>query len=184
MSEAVKPFEEKMHKTINVLNNELASIRAGRANPSVLDKIMVDYFGTPTPIQSLAAVSVSEARILVIQPWDKSVINGIEKAIQKSDLGINPSSDGTVIRVAFPQPTEERRRELCKNVQKTGEDAKVAIRSIRRDANDKFKAQKKKSEITEDDLKDLEKEIQTITDKFIKDIDGITAKKEKEILEI
>lgn len=183
-SDAVKPFEEKMKKTISVLDAELSGIRAGRANPSVLDKITVDYFGTPTQIQSLAAVSVSESRILVIQPWDKSVINAIEKAIQKSDLGINPTSDGSVIRVAFPQPTEERRRELCKGVQKTGEDAKVAIRSIRRDANEKFKAMKKKSEITEDDLKDLEKEIQNITDKFIKDIDATTAKKEKEILEI
>jgi len=183
-SESVKTYEEKMGKTINVLNSELASIRAGRANPSLLDKIMVDYFGTPTPIQSLAAVSVSESRILVIQPWDKNVLNAVEKAIQKSDLGINPSNDGNVIRVAFPQPTEERRKELCKKAQKFGEDSKIAIRSIRRDANEKFKAQKKKSEITEDDLKDLEKEIQTITDKFIKEIDGITAKKEKEILEI
>ncbi|MCL2034637.1 MAG: ribosome recycling factor [Oscillospiraceae bacterium] len=183
-SESVKTYEEKMGKTINVLNSELASIRAGRANPSLLDKIMVDYFGTPTPIQSLAAVSVSESRILVIQPWDKNVLNAVEKAIQKSDLGINPSNDGNVIRVAFPQPTEERRKELCKKAQKFGEDSKIAIRSIRRDANEKFKTQKKKSEITEDDLKDLEKEIQTITDKFIKEIDGITAKKEKEILEI
>ncbi len=184
MSDAVKFFEEKMTKTISVLTSEFAAIRAGRANPSVLDKIMVDYFGTPTAIQSLAAVSVSESRILVIQPWDKSVINAIEKAIQKSDIGINPSSDGTVIRIAFPQPNEERRREICKGIQKTAEEAKVAIRSIRRDANDKFKAQKKKSEITEDDLKDLEKEIQVATDKFIKDIDTLAAKKEKEILEI
>lgn len=184
MSEAIKPYEEKMKKTIHVLETELGSIRAGRANPSVLDRIMVDYFGTPTPIQSLAAVSVSEARILVIQPWDKSVLNAIEKAIQKSDIGINPTSDGNVIRVAFPQPTEERRRELCKGVSKTGEDAKVAIRSIRRDANEKFKAQKKKSEVTEDDLKDLEKEIQNLTDKYIKEIDKIAAAKEKEILEI
>lgn len=184
MSEAVKPFEEKMTKTLSVLNSEYASIRAGRANPAVLDKIMVDYFGTPTPIQSLAAVSVSEARILVIQPWDKSVINAIEKAIQKSDIGINPNSDGNVIRIMFPQLNEERRREICKGIQKTAEDSKVAIRSIRRDANEKFKALKKKSEITEDDLKDLEKEIQTVTDKFIKEIDTVAAKKEKEILEI
>ena len=184
MTEYVKPYEEKMHKTVSVLNAELASIRAGRANPAVLDKIMVDYYGTPTAIQSVAAVSVAEARILVIQPWDKSVLHGIEKAIQKSDLGVNPTNDGTVIRIAFPQPTEERRRELCKSVQKTAEEAKVAIRSIRRDANEKFKAMKKKSEITEDDLKDLEKEIQTATDAKIKEIDGIAAKKEKEILEI
>ncbi len=184
MSDSVKPYEEKMKKTQSVLNSELASIRAGRANPAVLDKIMVDYYGTPTAIQSLAAVSVAEARILVIQPWDKTVLHPIEKAIQKSDLGINPTNDGVVIRIAFPQPTEERRRELCKQAQKMGEDAKVAIRSIRRDANEKFKAQKKKSEITEDDLKDLEKEIQTLTDKMIKEIDGIISKKEKEILEI
>jgi ribosome recycling factor len=184
MSDYVKPYDEKMHKTLSVLSAELATVRAGRANPAVLDKILVDYYGTPTAIQSLAAVSVAEARILVIQPWDKSVLGPIEKAIQKSDLGINPTNDGVVIRIAFPQPTEERRRELCRNVQKMGEEAKVAVRAIRRDANEKFKAQKKKSEITEDDLKDLEKEIQNLTDKMIKEIDATTAKKEKEILEI
>lgn len=184
MSDVCKPYEEKMKKTVSVLSAELAAIRAGRANPAVLEKIMVDYFGTPTPIQSLAAVSVSEARVLVIQPWDKSVLNGIERAIQKSDIGINPASDGNVIRVAFPQPTEERRRALCKDVAKMGEDSKIAIRSIRRDAIEKFKAQKKKSEITEDDLKDLEKETQNLTDKYTKEIDKITAAKEKEILEI
>lgn len=184
MSDVITIVEEKMNKTIGVLNGELASIRAGRANPAVLDKIMVDYYGTPTAIQQMAAVSVSEARILVITPWDKTTLHAIEKAIQKSDLGINPSNDGNVIRIAFPQPTEERRRELCKQVAKTGEDAKVAIRSIRRDANEKTKAQKKKSEITEDDLKDLDKQIQNITDKFIKEIDRICAAKEKEILEI
>ncbi len=184
MSDVVKTVEEKMGKTISVLQNDLASIRAGRANPAVLDKIMVDYYGTPTPIQQMAAVSVSEARILVITPWDKSTLNPIEKAIQKSDLGINPSNDGSVIRVAFPQPTEERRKELVKEVLKVAEDSKVAVRAIRRDANDKLKAQKKKSEITEDDLKDLEKEVQNLTDKFIKEIEKISAAKEKEILEI
>ncbi|MDR2932200.1 MAG: ribosome recycling factor [Oscillospiraceae bacterium] len=184
MDNEIKNFEEKMQKTISVLHNELSSVRAGRANPAILDKVMVDYYGTPTPIQQMAAVSVSEARILVIQPWDKSMIAAIEKAIQKSDIGINPSNDGNVIRIAFPQPTEERRRELCKEVHKIAEDSKIAVRSIRRDANEKFKALKKKSEITEDDLKDLEKEIQTLTDNFIKEVDKIAAAKEKEILEI
>jgi ribosome recycling factor len=184
MDTEVKVFEEKMKKTISVLENDLASIRAGRANPAVLDKVLVDYYGTPTPIQQMAAVSVSEARILVIQPWDRSTIGPIEKAIQKSDIGINPSNDGTAIRIAFPQPTEERRKELCKNVAKTAEESKVAIRAIRRDANDRFKALKKKSELTEDDLKDLEKEMQTLTDNFVKEIDKIAAAKEKEILEI
>ena len=184
MNENMKPIEEKMNKTIAVLGHEFASIRAGRANPAVLDKVMVDYFGTPTPIQQVAAVSVSEARILVIQPWDKSVMHAIEKAIQKSDIGINPTNDGNVMRIAFPQPTEERRKELCKTVSKTAEESKIAIRAIRRDALEKFKAEKKKSEITEDDLKDLEKETQNLTDRFIKEIDKMSAAKEKEILEI
>lgn len=184
MNDTLKPYDEKMKKTIQVLHNELATIRAGRANPSILDRVQVDYYGTPTAIQQMAAVSVAEARILVIQPWDKSTLGAIEKAIQKSDIGINPTNDGNVIRIAFPQPTEERRKELCKQSGKMAEESKVAIRSIRRDANDKFKAQKKKSEITEDDLKTLEKEVQEITDKFIKEIDQIAAAKEKEILEI
>jgi len=182
--DVIQTTEEKMTKTIGVFQNELASIRAGRANPAVLDKIQVDYYGTPTQIQQMAAVSVSEARILVITPWDKTTLGPIEKAIQKSDLGINPSNDGNVIRIAFPQPTEERRKELCKEVAKIAEDTKVAIRSIRRDANEKIKAQKKKSEITEDDVKDMEKKIQNATDRFIKDIDKIAAAKDKEILEI
>ena len=184
MNEAVKVYAEKMEKTLAALKNELSYIRAGRANPSVLDKILVDYYGTPTPIQQMAAVSVSEARILVIQPWDKSTISPIEKAILKSDLGINPNNDGNVIRIIFPQPTEERRKELTKEVHKTAESSKVAIRAIRRDANEKFKASQKKSEITEDDMKDLEKEIQTLTDNNIKEIDKIAVAKEKEILEI
>jgi len=184
MSDIVKTVDEKMTKTMGVLKNELSSIRAGRANPSVLDRIQVDYYGSPTSIQQMAAVAVSEARILVITPWDKTTLGAIEKAIQKSDLGINPANDGNVIRIAFPQPTEERRKELCKQVSKIGEEAKVAIRAIRRDANEKIKAQKKKSEITEDDLKDLEKDIQNKTDKYIKDVDKTCESKEKEILEI
>ena len=184
MHSEVKVFEEKMNKTISVLEQEYASLRAGRANPAVLDKIRVDYYGAPTPIQQIAAVSVTEARILVIQPWDKSALKAIEKAIQTSDLGINPSNDGTVIRIEFPQLTEERRKELCKQIRKTGEDSKVAIRSIRRDANEKFKALKKNGEVTEDDLKSLEKDIQDLTDKMCKEIDAIAAEKEKEIMSI
>ncbi len=184
MSEKTKVYSDKMEKTISVLEQEYASIRAGRANPAVLDKIMVSYYGTPTPIQSLAAISVAEARILVIQPWDKSTIKSIEKAIQTSDLGINPANDGSVIRIVFPPLTEERRKEICKQIKKIGEESKVAIRSIRRDANDTFKKIKKANEISEDEQKDLEDEIQKITDKFCKRIDEISAKKEKEILEI
>jgi len=184
MEPEVKLVEEKMSKTIASLQNELASIRAGRANPAVLDRIMVDYYGTPTPIQQIASVSVAEARILMITPYDKSILGGIEKAVQKSDIGINPQNDGNVVRMVFPQPTEERRKELCKDIYKTAENSKVAVRSIRRDANEKLKAMKKKSEITEDDLKDMEKAVQDLTDKFIKEIDKIAAAKEKEILEI
>lgn len=184
MNEKLKPYEEKMEKTIRVLEKNYASIRAGRANPAVLDKVVVDYFGTPTPIQALAAVSVSEARILVIQPWDKSTLKSIEKAIQASDIGINPSNDGSVIRIVFPPLTEERRKDICKQIRKEGEEAKVAIRSIRRDANEKAKSLKKSSEISEDEQKQLEDEMQKLTDKKCKLIDEIGAKKEKEILEI
>ncbi|MBC8584291.1 ribosome recycling factor [Youxingia wuxianensis] len=184
MNELIKTYQSKMEKTVSVLSEEYASIRAGRANPAVLDKVMVDYYGTPTPIQSMAAVSVSEARILVIQPWDKSTLGPIQKAIQASDIGINPQNDGTVIRIVFPQLTEERRKEICKSVRKQAEESKVAIRSIRRDANEKLKAMKKSSEITEDDQKQLEKEVQDLTDKYCKNIDDTAAKKEKEILEI
>ncbi len=184
MKEQLKEFNEKMQKSINVLANEFASIRAGRANPGVLDKIVVDYYGTPTPINQMAAVSVSEARILVIQPWDASTLKSIEKAILTSDLGINPTNDGRVIRLAFPQLTEERRKEIVKSIAKYGEECKVAIRSIRRDANEKFKTLKKNSEITEDDLKGLEKDVQDLTDKFCKEIDEMAKKKEKEIMEI
>ncbi|MCR2025737.1 ribosome recycling factor [Anaerotruncus colihominis] len=184
MNERLKHYNEKMEKTISVLENEYAAIRAGRANPAVLNKITVDYYGTPTQIQAMAAISVSEARILVIQPWDKSTLRSIEKAIQASDIGINPTNDGTVIRIVFPPLTEERRKEICKQIKKQGEDSKVAIRSIRRDANEKFKALKKSSEVSEDEEKDLEDQMQKMTDKFCKRIDEIAAKKEKEILEI
>ena len=184
MNERLKHYNEKMEKTIRVLENEYSAIRAGRANPAVLDKITVDYYGTPTQIQAMAAISVSEARILVIQPWDKSTLRPIEKAIQASDIGINPTNDGTVIRIVFPPLTEERRKEICKQIKKQGEDSKVAIRSIRRDANEKFKALKKSSEVSDDEEKDLEDQMQKMTDKFCKRIDEIAAKKEKEILEI
>lgn len=176
--------EEKMGKTINALNSEYNSIRAGRASAAVLDKIRVDYYGTPTPINQLAAVSVAEARILTIQPWDKSVLGAIEKAIQTSDIGINPQNDGSVLRLTFPPLTEDRRKEIVKTVRATAEDSKVAIRSIRRDCIDKLKKMQKDSEITEDDLKQGEKKIQETTDKFIKDIDSVAAAKEKEVMEI
>lgn len=176
--------EEKMSKTINALNSEYNSIRAGRASAAVLDRIRVDYYGTPTPINQLAAVSVAEARILTIQPWDKSVLGAIEKAIQTSDIGINPQNDGSVLRLTFPPLTEDRRKEIVKTVRATAEDSKVAIRSIRRDCIDKLKKMQKDSEITEDDLKQGEKKIQETTDKFIKDIDSVAAAKEKEVMEI
>ncbi len=184
MQTVFKATEEKMGKTINALNSEYASIRAGRANAAVLDKIRVDYYGTPTPINQMAAISVAEARILIIQPWDKSTLHPIEKAIQTSDIGINPQNDGTVIRLTFPQLTEDRRKELSKDVKKIAEDSRVAIRSIRRDGIDKVKKMEKASEITEDDLKNAEKKIQDITDKYIKEIDKIAAEKEKEIMSI
>ncbi len=176
--------KEKMTKTISALNSEYNSIRAGRANPAVLDPIRVDYWGVPTPVNQMAAVSVSEARILVIQPWDKSALKLIEKAIQASDIGINPQNDGTIIRLTFPPLTEERRKALVKEVKSTAENSKVAVRNIRRDALEKLKAMKKNSEITEDDLKYGEGEIQKITDDFIKQVDSVAAAKEAEIMEI
>ncbi len=176
--------KEKMTKSISALNSEYNSIRAGRANPAVLDPIRVDYWGVPTPVNQMAAVSVAEARILVIQPWDKSALKLIEKAIQASDIGINPQNDGTVIRLAFPPLTEERRKSLVKDVKATAENAKVAIRNIRRDALEKLKAMKKNSEITEDDLKFGEGEVQKITDDFIKQVDAVSSAKEAEIMEI
>ncbi len=173
-----------MAKTVKGLENNFASIRAGRATPAVLDKINVDYYGVPTPIQSMAAVSVAEARVLVIQPWDKSTLKEIEKAILASDLGITPMNDGNVIRLSFPQPTEERRKELCKSVKKYGEEAKVSIRNVRRDVIEKFKTMKKNGELTEDDQKDAEKKVQKLTDKYCEEVDKAVAEKEKEIMSI
>ena len=184
MNTILSNAEEKMNKSITALISEYASIRAGRANPTILDKVMVEYYGTPTPINQLAAVSVPEARTLLIQPWDKSSIKSIEKAIQTSDIGINPQNDGNSIRLIFPPLTEERRRELVKGVYKYAEECKVAVRSIRRDAMEKTKDLKKKSEITEDDQKNAEKKIQEITDRFCKEIDEIAQNKEKDIMEI
>ncbi len=184
MKEELKALTDKMEKSIAALKNEYHSLRAGRANPSVLDRVSVDYYGVPTAINQMAAVSVSEARILTIQPWDISTLRAIEKAIQTSDIGINPQNDGRVIRLVFPPLTEERRKELCKSVSKYAEECKVAIRSIRRDGVDKLKKMQKANEITEDDLKDGEKQVQDLTDKYCKLIDKMCDEKEKEILEI
>jgi len=177
-------YTNKMDKTLDALKNQFGSVRAGRANATVLDQIRVDYYGTPTPIQQIASIASPDPRTLVIQPWDTTSLKSIEKAIQISDLGINPQNDGKVIRLAFPQLTEERRKELSKQVKKYGEDSKVAIRNIRRDAVEEFKSQKKKSEITEDDYKDIEKDLQKLTDEYIKKIDELVAKKDKELNEI
>lgn len=184
MKEQLKKTEEKMQKSIRVLEGEFAAIRAGRANPALLDKLTVDYYGTPTPINQMAAISVPEARMLVIQPWDISTLKQIEKAILASDLGLTPNNDGKVIRLNFPPLTEERRKSLAKDVHKAGEEGKIAIRSIRRDSIEKIKAMKKSGELTEDDVKDGEKEIQKLTDKYCKDVDTMIAAKEKEIMEI
>jgi len=177
-------YENKMKKTLEILQNSFDAVRAGRANAAVLDQVKVEYYGTPTPIQQIASVSTPDPRTLMIQPWDTSSLKLIEKAIQASDLGINPANDGRVIRLVFQQLTEERRKELIKQVTKYAEDAKVAIRNIRRDAMEDFKGQKKRSEITEDDLKDTEKDLQKLTDDYIKEIDKLTQKKEKELSEI
>ena len=179
-----KDFEAKMKKTIASYTENLSTIRAGRANPDVLKKVSVDYYGSPTPIASIAEIKVADARTIVITAWDKSAMKGIEKAILTSDIGINPQNDGSCIRLNFPPTTEERRRERAKQISKMGEDAKVAIRNIRRDANDKIKAMKKDSEMTEDEAKQSDKLIQDLTDKYIKEIDTITASKTKEIMEI
>ncbi len=184
MSTGYEEFTDRMQKTTEVLSAQFASVRAGRANAGVLDQISVDYYGTPTPIQQIASISVPDPRSLLIQPWDASALKNIEKAIQASDLGINPQNDGRSIRLVFPQLTEERRKELAKQVRKYAEDAKVAVRNIRRDAMDKFKAQKKAGEITEDDQKDMEKDLQKYTDDYIKKVDELAAKKEKELFEI
>ena len=184
MKEIKNRAKEKMEKTVNVLLSDFATIRAGRANPNVLNKVTVDYYGAPTPINQVAAVSVAEARVLVITPWDKTILKQIEKAIQASDVGINPQNDGQVLRLVFPQLTEDRRKEIVKDVKKMGEDSKVAVRSIRRDAIEKIKKLKKNNEITEDDVKDLEKEMQKLTDKFVEKTDALAGEKEKEIMSI
>lgn len=184
MQEVFDFANEKMEKSLTALHNEFATMRAGRASVSLLDKVTVDYYGVPTPVQQMAAVSVSEGRILVIQPWDVSTISTIEKAIQASDLGVNPQDDGKVIRLIFPPLTEEKRKMLAKDVSKYGEEAKVAVRSVRRDCMDKLKKMKKDSEITEDDLHNGEEKMQKITDKFIKRVDEMVAEKEKDIMAI
>jgi len=184
MKTVFETAKTKMGKTISALQSEYGAIRAGRANPQILDKVTVDYYGTMTPINQLASVSATEARVLTIQPWDKSVLKAIEKAIQTSDIGINPNNDGTVIRLTFPPLTEERRRDLCKDIKNIAENSKVAIRSVRRDAIEKLKAMKKESTITEDDLKDGEKKIQKFTDDFVAEIDKMASAKEKEIMDI
>ncbi|MCL2124433.1 MAG: ribosome recycling factor [Oscillospiraceae bacterium] len=182
--EMYEEYESKMIKTVESLQTQYSTIRAGRANASVLDRIKVEYYGTPTPINQIASISTPDPRTLVVQPWDASSLKLIEKAIMTSDLGINPANDGRVLRLAFPQPTEERRKELIKQVHKNAEEAKVAVRNVRRDAVEKFKAQKKKSEITEDDLADVEKDLQKMTDEYIKEVDKVAEKKEAEIKEI
>lgn len=179
-----KSIEDKMKKTTNVLKDELTGVRAGRANPAILDKLTVDYYGTPTPINQIASISVPEARVIMIQPWEAKMIKEVEKEIQKSDIGINPNNDGKVIRLIFPMLTEERRKELTKHVKKYGEEAKVAIRAIRRDGIEQMKALKKDGELTEDDLKAAEKDIQNMTDKYIAEIDKIVEQKDAEILEV
>ncbi|MCL2046475.1 MAG: ribosome recycling factor [Oscillospiraceae bacterium] len=177
-------YENKMKKTIESLQTQYTSIRAGRANPSILDQIKVEYYGTPTPMNQIASISTPDPRTLVIQPWDGSSLKPIEKALISSDLGITPANDGRVIRLVFPQPTEERRKELIKQVSKQAEDSKVAIRNVRRDALESFKAQKKKGEITEDDMTNTEKDLQKLTDKYVSEIDKVAEKKEAEIKEI
>ncbi|NLT57479.1 MAG: ribosome recycling factor [Clostridiales bacterium] len=184
MKEYYQEYENKMNKALSVLEQDYKGVRAGRANPAVLDRLSVDYYGTPTPVNQLAALAVAEARILAITPYDQGTLKAIEKAILASDIGINPQNDGRTIRLVFPPLTEERRRELAKTVKKMAEDTKVAVRNVRRDAIDQFKKLQKKSEITEDDLKNGEKDVQEMTDRYIKKIDEVAAAKEKEILEV
>lgn len=183
MDERLKPYEEKMQKSYDFLVNDLGTIRAGRANPHVLDKIKVDYYGTPTPIQQVGNITVPEARILQIAPWEKSLIKEIEKAILASDVGITPTNDGSLIRLVFPELTEERRKELVKDIKKRGEENKVAIRNTRRDGNDALK-KLAKTEVSEDEIKELEEKLQKLTDKFIKDVDKLIEEKSKEILTV
>ena len=184
MEERLQPFETKMSKSYDALLRDYAAIRAGRANPHVLDKIKVDYYGTPTPLQQVGNISVPEARIILIQPWEKKMIREIERAINTSDLGINPTNDGSAIRLVFPELTEDRRKELSKEVKKKGENAKVAVRNIRRDANDTFKKQEKASEISEDDLEEVIDKMQKLTDKMIEKIDKAIEAKTKEIMTV
>ena len=184
MKEQLKKAEERMNRRVDHMCQEFAEIRADRANPAVLDKVKVDYYGAPTPVNQLAAVSVTEARTLIVQPWDASVLRQIEKAIQKSDIGINPNNDGKVIRLIFPPLTEERRKGIVKDVQKIAEETKVQVRNVRRDTIEKLKAMKKAGELTEDDLKHGEKKTQDLTDKMTKKIDKISADKQKEVLEL
>ena len=184
MSEHTNPYEDKMKKSVVALEAELGAIRAGRANPHVLDRIVVSAYGVDTPLTQLAGVSVMDARVLQIQPWDAGILKNVEKAIQASDLGINPQNDGKVIRLMFPELTEERRKALTKDVKKKGDDAKVAVRNIRREAMDAFKKSEKKSDLTEDDLKDLEAEIQKLTDKYVADVDKLVDAKSKDIMSI
>ena len=183
MNERLQVYEDNMKKTMASLESDLATIRAGRANPNVLNKIMVDYYGTPTPIQQVGNVSVPEPRMILIQPWEKSMVKAIEKAIQTSELGINPTNDGSAIRLVFPELTEERRKELVKDVKKKGEGAKVAIRNIRRDGNDALK-KLKGSEVSEDEIKDMEEELQKVTDKFVKKVDEAVEAKSKEVMTV
>ena len=184
MQESLQVYEDKMNKTLEVLESDYMTIRAGRANPHVLDKIKVDYYGTPTPLQQVGNINVPEARMIIIQPWEKSLLKAIEKAILTSELGINPTNDGSVIRLVFPELTEERRKELVKDVKKKGEAAKVAVRNIRRDANDFFKKQQKADEISEDDLAEAEDDIQKLTDKMIGKIDNAIEAQSKERLTV
>ncbi len=184
MKEIFQEYDHKMRRTIEVVMSDFAAVRAGRANPAVLDKLTVEYYGAETPLQQVAAIASPDPRTLTIQPWDAALLKAVEKAILTSDLGLNPQNDGKIIRLSFPQLTEERRRDLTKQVKKYGEGGKVAIRNVRRDAVEKFKAMKKKSEITEDDLKEYEKELQDMTDKRCRELDELTAKKEAELLEL
>lgn len=183
MDERIQVYETKMGKTLNALESELTTIRAGRANPHILDKLTVDYYGAPTPIQQVANISVPEARMIQIQPWEKKIIKDIEKAILMSDIGINPTNDGTVIRLVFPELTEERRKELVKDVKKKGEASKVAVRNIRRDGNDAFK-KLKGTDVSEDEIQDLEDQIQKLTDKYIKEVDAAVDAKSKEVMTV
>lgn len=184
MDERIQVYETKMGKTLNALESELTTVRAGRANPHILDKLTVDYYGAPTPLQQVANISVPEARMIQIQPWESSMIKAIEKAILCSDLGLNPSNDGKMIRLVFPELTEERRKDLVKDVKKKGEAAKVAVRNIRRDANDAYKKLKKEEDVSEDEIKELEDKVQKLTDKYIKDVDAAVEAKGKEIMTV